>query len=691
MPRSILFLLLLAAIQIHAQTSAPGGGNKTWAVIAGVSAYQNKEIDPLQFAHADAKAFYDYLISPAGGAVPEGQIQLLLNEQATTARFDAALNWLIEKAAEGDQVYIYFAGHGDVENKTISQHGFLLTWDSPARSYVLGAYPLFYLQSVISTLSLQNKARVIMVADACRSGKLAGTAIQGPQITAASMQTPYANEIKILACGANEFSVEGPQWGGGRGAFSYHLIDGLLGLADRDGNYEVSLREIKRYLDDRVPDETDLKQNPIIIGDDPNLALALADPQILAQLKEAKTAQAERFDLIAMRGVNESAPGKSDTLGERLYAGFQQALAEKKLLGSEKNSAWHYYELLAQRPEFETRASALRRDFAVALQEDAQQAVNAYLAADPRELARRWEEGPEPYAHIPAYLEKSVELLGPDHYMSPSLRSRQRYFEAMLLRMKDEPGALATALAKIEEAIALEPLGAHLFNEKGLIHSGLAQSEAEMTAYKKARELAPSWAMPVYNLGIAHRELGNPNNAFSLMKEAISLREDFPEAHLQLGQLFLMKGQVQEAETEFLKSAKWEQPEAFYGLGNIYLETARPQLARDMYEQVIALAPRHPYANYALGIALKRCGDLTRAVDAFQKNLEVNPEYLEPYYSIALLFAEQGRQEECLQWLENALKNGYRNKNKILEDPAFIIIRESEPLKKMMASYFQKE
>jgi protein O-mannosyl-transferase len=691
MPRSILFLLLLAAIQMRAQTPAPGGGNKTWAVIAGVSAYQNKEIAPLQFAHADAKAFYDYLISPAGGAVPKGQIQLLLNEQATTARFDAALNWLIEKAAEGDQVYIYFAGHGDVENRTIAQHGFLLTWDSPARSYVLGAYPLFYLQSVISTLSLQNKARVIMVADACRSGKLAGTAIQGPQITAASLQTPYANEIKILACGANEFSVEGAQWGGGRGAFSYHLIDGLLGLADRDGNYEVSLREIKRYLEDRVPDETDLKQNPIIIGDDLNLALALADPQILAQLKEAKTAQAERFDLIAMRGVKVSAPAKSDTLGERLYAGFQQALAEKRLLGSEKHSAWHYYELLAQRPEFETRASALRRDFAVALQEDAQQAVNAYLAADPRELARRWEEGPEPYAHIPSYLEKSVELLGPDHYMSPSLRSRQRYFEAMLLRMNDDPGALAAALARIEEAIALEPLGAHLYNEKGLIHSGLGQSEAEMAAYQKARELAPSWAMPVYNLGIAHRDLGNPNNAFSLMQEAISLREDFPEAHLQMGQLHLMKGQIQEAETEFLKSAKWEQPDAFYGLGNIYLETARPQLARDMYEQVIALAPRHPYANYALGIALNRCGDREKALEAYQQNILITPGYPPPYYGIALIYAEKGDNEQALHWLEKALDKGYSNKKRIMEDPDMAPLRETEAFKKLMTSRFPEE
>ncbi|MBK7305024.1 MAG: hypothetical protein IPI90_17740 [Saprospiraceae bacterium] len=46
---------------------------------------------------------------------------------------------------------------------------------------------------------------------------------------------------KILSCQPNEFSLEGEQWGGGRGVFSYHLVDGLFGLADRNNDGLITL------------------------------------------------------------------------------------------------------------------------------------------------------------------------------------------------------------------------------------------------------------------------------------------------------------------------------------------------------------------------------------------------------------------------------------------------------------------
>src|SRR5690606_2384695 len=104
-----------------------------------------------------------------------------------------------------------------------------------------------------STISVQNKAKVIMVADACRSGKLSGSSVGGAQITGSNLAKQYANEIKILSCQPDEYSLEGEQWGGGRGAFSYHLLDGLYGMADGNGDQKVNLLEISRYLEDHVP------------------------------------------------------------------------------------------------------------------------------------------------------------------------------------------------------------------------------------------------------------------------------------------------------------------------------------------------------------------------------------------------------------------------------------------------------
>ncbi len=242
-------------------------GATTRAVVVGISDYQDLEIPDLRFADKDAEAFAAFLQSPAGGNLNKNQIVLLTNAKATTAQFSAALDWLIEQSKAGDEAIIYFSGHGDVETKTIANWGFLLTYTTPPTNYIAGAFPIYYLQSVISTLSQKN-VKVVMISDACRAGKLAGSEFGGPQATALNLSKQFANEVKIMSCQPDEFSMEGEQWGGGRGVFSYNLLDGLYGLADRDSDSQVKVKEISRYLEDMVSAQADPQaQNPIVIGD----------------------------------------------------------------------------------------------------------------------------------------------------------------------------------------------------------------------------------------------------------------------------------------------------------------------------------------------------------------------------------------------------------------------------------------
>ncbi|MFZ1514509.1 MAG: caspase family protein, partial [Saprospiraceae bacterium] len=202
----------------------------TYAVVVGISDYQDKDIPDLRYADKDAEAFANFLRSEAGGKLDKDHLKMLLNKEATMAQFANALDWLWENVKEGDQAIIYFSGHGDVEKKSLTQPGFLLCWDAPARVYMAGgAFALPMLQEVISTLSIQNKAKVIVITDACRSGKLAGNSVGGAQATASNLSKQFANEIKILSCQPNEYSIEGEQWGGGRGAFSFNLVNALYG------------------------------------------------------------------------------------------------------------------------------------------------------------------------------------------------------------------------------------------------------------------------------------------------------------------------------------------------------------------------------------------------------------------------------------------------------------------------------
>ena len=154
----------------------------------------------MDFAHKDAKVFADYLRSKAGGSVPEENIRLLLNKDATHTAIYNALDWLLNTCARNDLVYFYFSGHGDKETATIQESGFLLSYDTYRLNYINNAVPIGYLNDVANTLSVRNKARVILITDACHSGKLAGNENRGTFLVGEQLRTVIKNEVRITSC-----------------------------------------------------------------------------------------------------------------------------------------------------------------------------------------------------------------------------------------------------------------------------------------------------------------------------------------------------------------------------------------------------------------------------------------------------------------------------------------------------------
>ncbi len=344
----LLFLLTAASVFSQSQKGAtPIAGSQqsissgqTYAVVVGISDYQDKDIPDLRFADKDAEALANFLRSPAGGSLDGDHLKVLTNTQATAGRIAEALDALIEKAKKDDQVIIYFSGHGDVERKTVSQPGFLLAWDSPSRVYMGGGtYSLAFLQEVVTTLSTQNLAKVVVITDACHAGKLSGNQIGGSQLTAASLAKQYANEVKILSCQPNEFSLEGEQWGGGRGVFSYHLVDGLFGLADRNNDGRITLGEIDRYLEDHVTGEAaPQSQVPILLGNKTD-RIATVNAKILAELKKNKNGNMQVFASTDSRGFEEEILSKVDTSIREIYKNFKLSVQDKRFFFPSGNSA----------------------------------------------------------------------------------------------------------------------------------------------------------------------------------------------------------------------------------------------------------------------------------------------------------------------------------------------------------------
>jgi uncharacterized caspase-like protein len=245
--RRFLFLaaFFFSSVNGRAQAEAPA----TYAVVVGISTYANKGITKLQFANRDAQAFSDYLRSKAGGSVPEENIRLLIDREATTASVYDALSWLTSVCKQNDVVYFYFAGHGDMESQTMYKLGFLLTYNTPRTNYINNAVRIEDLNNFANTLSTKNKARVVLITDACHSGTLAGNDYRGNYLVGEQLRTRLANEIRITSCGPNELAMEHEAWGGGRGVFSFYFINGLIGFADKERDGIVRLNDMRNYLD----------------------------------------------------------------------------------------------------------------------------------------------------------------------------------------------------------------------------------------------------------------------------------------------------------------------------------------------------------------------------------------------------------------------------------------------------------
>ncbi len=502
----------------------------TYAVVVGISDYQDPGIPDLRFADKDAEAFAGYLRSNAGGNLDNDHLKVLINEHATLAQFAIQLDWLLENAKENDKVIIYFSGHGDVEKKTLTQPGFLLCWDAPAQVYMSGgAFALPMLQEVVSTLSVQNKSKVIIITDACRSGKLSGSSINGNQLTNANLAKQYANEIKILSCQPNEYSIEGEQWGGGRGAFSYNLVNALYGMADQNNDLIVNLQEAGRYLEDHVTSEVaPVSQVPIILGTRTEI-LSKVDVSLLESLKSGKANQQVFLSSIDSRGMEEEVLKGVDTSIRLTYKLFKKALKDKLFLEPADQCADSYYRLLVNEPKLGRLHSTMTRNYAAALQDDAQQAMNIWLKADVQQLhciGKNLKLEP-----IPKQLKRATDLLGSKHYMFASLQARQMLFKSILLQKHKNPdeGLGKACLALLRQSADLEPQSPLPWQQMSQIYLVyLRSTDSAFYCARKAVQLSPNWVLPMADLAYTLINEGKYSEAKLALEEAEKVDPNHP-------------------------------------------------------------------------------------------------------------------------------------------------------------------
>ena len=83
---------------------------KIYALIIGAARYSH--MPALRYADDDAYRLYAFLKSPEGGALPDEQIRILIDEDATKRNILASAEEVFARADENDVIIMYYSGHG---------------------------------------------------------------------------------------------------------------------------------------------------------------------------------------------------------------------------------------------------------------------------------------------------------------------------------------------------------------------------------------------------------------------------------------------------------------------------------------------------------------------------------------------------------------------------------------------------
>lgn len=227
MKKIVLSFLLLVGI-VHLSVA-----QTTYALIAGVSAYQNSEMN-LGNTTKDAKDLKRVLDNL------NVKSALLTSKYASYDNIKAKLEKIVTTAKKDDKIMFFFSGHGAPGN--------FCTYDR-----------LFPYADLVNILSKATAKEIYCFVDACHSGSV-------HESTSGNYEWAQNRSIAFcMGCKPEEFSYESG-WIG-NGFFTKALLKGLRGKASRNG--QITLRSLFNYIYKDVTAHTrqyEQPQHPMLIG-----------------------------------------------------------------------------------------------------------------------------------------------------------------------------------------------------------------------------------------------------------------------------------------------------------------------------------------------------------------------------------------------------------------------------------------
>ncbi len=291
---SLVFVGVLLSTSCATAQSAPGAETiqppdakrpirDKWALVVGISNFENPKVPTLKYSTKDARDFYNYLIKDAN--FQPSHVRLLLNEKATRRRIISELGnkFLARLARPGDLIVLFFSTHGSPSQMDLRGKSYLVTYDADPEDLDATGIGMQEVNEKIHSRVLSD--RVVLVLDACHSGSSDPNAKGMHRVGNMNAQELAEGSGQLVICSSkpDEQSWESKRYE--NGVFTRNLLESLRASSGKlplGAAFEKAQQMVETEVRE---DRPGARQSPMLnakwSGNDIVLSVPAAEPQKL--------------------------------------------------------------------------------------------------------------------------------------------------------------------------------------------------------------------------------------------------------------------------------------------------------------------------------------------------------------------------------------------------------------------------
>jgi len=214
----------------------------------GINKYRDHALK-LRYSVPDARALADEMKLKGKDLFEMVKIQTIIDKQATLEGIERAFRGLSKEIKSNDLFIFYIAGHG--MNLDGKYH--FIPWELIYQNEESVRKNSITQERMQRFLAMIPALKSVIFLDTCSSGLFTKLASRGlAEKTTIDKLIRSTGRATIAASSESQVALEGYK---GHGVFTYVLLHGLRGEADRTGNRngEISINELAEYVSEEVP------------------------------------------------------------------------------------------------------------------------------------------------------------------------------------------------------------------------------------------------------------------------------------------------------------------------------------------------------------------------------------------------------------------------------------------------------